>query len=202
MTVIKIRVNGSYQLLAGVLLALLLGQILALLPGQTIAAENGIHFREFSIHAAENPRVLQTNLKLDYELTNYLREGLLNGMTLENEIHFDLEWHSNWLWNSRQPFHTITSELKYHPLSKQYQVFRSDTQENWSYPNLLSALNHMGTLTDEPLPPLPQNAYNNDASIYVSAKLTPKTLYLPLKIQALFSDRYSLESEGVMWQIP
>ena len=60
----------------------------------------------------------------------------------------------------------------------------------------------MGHLEDYPLPALPQNAYGNDASLVVGVRLSPKTLHLPLKIQALFSDRYALESEGVMWPIP
>jgi hypothetical protein len=60
----------------------------------------------------------------------------------------------------------------------------------------------MGHLEDQPLPALPENAYHNDASLFVVAKLTPKSLHLPLKVQALFTDRYSLESEGVMWPIP
>ncbi|MBU0654371.1 MAG: DUF4390 domain-containing protein [Gammaproteobacteria bacterium] len=188
------RFSGFYRLLTGLMLALLLGQ--------AVAADTGLRFREFSIHAGNSPQSLLSSLKLDYQLTPYLREGLLNGMTLENEINFELEWHNTWWWNTRKRLYSVKAELKYHTLSKQYQVFRTGTKESWSYPNLVSALNRMGTLVDEPLPNLPPAAYNNDASIFVSAKLTPKTLYLPLKIQALFSDRYSLEAEGVMWPIP
>lgn len=164
--------------------------------------EPGVSFREFSIYAGEQPGSLQTSLQLDYQLSNYLREGLLNGMTLESDLSFELEWHHSWWWNTRRPLLEIKRELSYHPLSRQYQVVDPATGDNWSFPTLIAALEQLGTLADYPLPELPADAYHRDASLFVTATLTPKTLYLPLKVQALFSDRYSLESEGVMWPIP
>jgi len=97
---------------------------------------------------------------------------------------------------------TLKTELKYHALSQHYQLVRLDTNENWNFPTLTSALDKMGTLTDYPLPPLPANAYKNDASIFVTASLRPESMELPLKVQTLFSDRYALTSEGVAWPIP
>jgi len=194
MNVAAITLRGLRQLLLGLLLALLLGSALA--------EEASVHFREFSVYPGEQPKSLLSNVKLDYQLSDYLREGLLNGMTLQHEIRFNLEWHNTWWWNTQRRLQTIKAELNYHPLSQQYQLVRLDTGENWSFPTLIAALEKMGALEDYPLPALPQNAYNNEASIFVTAKLSPKSLNLPLKVQALFSDRYSLESEGVMWPIP
>lgn len=179
--------------------------VLVVLPSRGILAtevETGVQFREFSIRAGEQPDSLLANVQLDYQLSNYLREGLLNGMTLESDISFDLEWHHSWWWNTRRPLLDIRRELGYHPLSRQYQVTDPATGDNWSFPTLIAALEQLGSLSDYPLPALPANARHNDASLFVDATLTPKTLYLPLKVQALFSDRYSLDSEGVMWPIP
>ncbi|MBJ6608766.1 MAG: DUF4390 domain-containing protein [Candidatus Thiothrix moscowensis] len=182
---------------------LMLSLLLLLCLPQTVLAEDGsIRFREFAIHRSEDASVLQASLKLDYQLNQYLRDGLLNGMALENEIRFELEWHNAWWLNSRKQWHTVKTELKYHPLSKQYQLVNSASRESWSFPNLAGALLKMGALADYPLPALPDNAVNNDAFIAVTARLTPKTLYLPLKIQSLFSDRYSLESEEMLWSVP
>jgi hypothetical protein len=194
MNVASINYRRLRRLLSGLLLALMLAQ--------AGATENGIYFREFSIYPGEQPQTLLSKLQLEYQLSDYLREGLLNGMTLENEIQFNIEWHNTWWWNTRRRLQTLKAELKYHPLSKQYQLVRLDTGENWSFPTLIGALEQMGHLEDQPLPALPENAYHNDASLFVVAKLTPKSLHLPLKVQALFTDRYSLESEGVMWPIP
>lgn len=167
------------------------------------AADNGgISFRNFSIENADSPQHLVSNVQLDYQLNDYLREGLLNGMTLESEIRFTLEWHNSWWWNTQRHLLSVKSELKYHPLSKQYQLLRLDSQETQSFSTLIAALEYLGRLQNQPLPALPDNAYHNNAALFVSATLAPKTMQLPLKIQALFNDKYTLESEGVMWPIP
>lgn len=181
----------------------LLGVWLCLWLGTAVAEVTpGISFRGFAVNEGESPQTLVTQVQLEYQLSQYLRDGLLNGMTLENAINFGLEWHQTWWWNTRRPLASVKSELKYHPLTKQYQLVRLDTGEDWSFSTLIAALEQMGRLEDYTLPPLPQNAYANDASLAVTVRLSPKTLHLPLKIQALFSDRYALESEGVMWPIP
>ena len=180
---------------------LLAGLLLVSLWGQASAAENGIHFREFSIRI-QKPKQLVTSLILDYELSDYLREGLLNGLTLKSETLFTLEWHNNWWWNTQKPLARVKTELKYHPLSKQYQVVRLDTKENWSFPTLPTAVEQMGTLADYRLPALPTDAWGDNAAIFVEASLTQQSLELPLKLKSLFSDRYSLQSDGVLWPIP
>ncbi len=191
---ITARISIFHRLLAGLLL---LGML-----GQCVAAENGIGFREFSIHQLNRTKTLVSNVKLDYQLTDYLREGLLNGLTLKNETIFTLEWHNTWWWNTEKPLAKVTTELKYQPLSRQYRVMRLDTKENWSFPNLPAALEQMGTLADYRLPALPKDAWGDNASIFVTATLTQQSLQLPLKLKSLFSDRYTLESDGVLWPIP
>lgn len=180
---------------------ILTGLLLFGLLGQVMAAENAISFHEFSIRI-EKPKTLVTNLKLDYKLSDYLREGLLNGLTLENETRFTLEWHNTWWWNTQKLLAVVKTELKYHPLSKQYQLVRLDTKENWSFPNLPAAMEQMGTLEEYRLPRLPNDAWGDNAAIFVDATLTQESLELPLKLRSLFSDRYSLESDGVLWPIP
>lgn len=192
---ITARISIFHRLLAGLLLLLVM-------VSQVSAAENGIGFREFSIRQLNRTKTLVSNVKLDYQLTDYLREGLLNGLTLKNETIFTLEWHNTWWWNTEKPLAKVTTELKYQPLSRQYRVMRLDTKENWSFPNLPSALEQVGTLADYRLPPLPKDAWGDNASIFVTATLTQQSLQLPLKLKSLFSDRYTLESDGVLWPIP
>ena len=183
---------------------LVVGLLILLLGFSVRAAGAGIAFQEFSIQPdTEQPKVLLlANVKLSYQLNEYLREGLLNGMTLEGEIRFDLEWHNAWWWNASKSLDKVKTELKYHSVSQHYQLIRLDTNEHWNFPTLVSALEKMGTLKNYALPVLPANAHHNDAAIFVSAKLKPQSLELPLQVQSLFSDHYSLESEGVMWPIP
>lgn len=192
-----ITVKNSFflRILAGLLTGLLL------LPGAQ--AEDDISFVDFSIRPSEQRRVLITDVQLDYRLGDYLRSGLLNGMTLESELLFMLEWHNTWWWNTQKPLASIKMRLKYHPLSQQYQVIRLNDKQHWNFPNLVTALEKMGKLSNYRLPPLPENALDNDAAVFVTAKLRPESLNLPLKMHSLFSDRYSLETTyGVMWPIP
>ena len=176
--------------------------LLVLAGSQRVLAEGEITFREVSLHPAEKSGELVANLQLDYRLTPYLREGLLNGMALDSEIRFSIEWHNSWWWNSSKPLEIIKSQLTYHALSQHYQLVRLDTNENWNFPTLASALEKMGTLTDHVLPALPPSAYSNDASVFVTARLQAKMLELPLQLGKLFTNHYSLESEGVLWPIP
>lgn len=69
----------------------------------------------------------------------------------------------------------VKSELKYHALSQHYQLLRLDTNENWNFSTLTSALERMGTLKDYMLPALPTEAHHNNASIVVYSRLAPKT---------------------------
>ena len=179
--------------------------VMALLaiPITPAAAEDGISFNEFSIQSTNgNNKQLVANMQLDYDLNSYLRNALLNGLTLENEISFELQWHNAWWFNDSKKIDNIKAELKYHSLSQHYQLLRLDTGEHWNFPSLASALGQMGKISQHNLPTLPGNAFHNNAAIFVTATLKPKSLELPLKIQSLFSDNYSLDSEGVMWPIP
>lgn len=189
-----VNVSWLYRLLAGVLLLATVGV--------GWATEDRIAFKDISLHPAEQAQVLVSDIQLEYQLSDYLRNGLLNGMTLESEVSFILEWHSTWWWNTQKKLVSVRSRLKYHPLSKQYQVVRLDNDKSWSFPNLVSALEKLGELQNYHLPKLPDNAYNNDAAIFITASLRPESLELPLKVQALFSDRYSLTTDGVLWPLP
>jgi len=160
-----------------------------------------IEIRETSLLETSTPRVFAVNLRFHYQLTDYLREGLLNGMTLQHQVHFELHGHNNWWWNSAKPVTVLESELKYHALSEHYQVVRLDTGENWNFPNLPSALNHLGTLQQYRLPALPEQAFGNHSSLYVYATLQPKSPSLPLNLQTFFGNRHKLTSQSVLWHL-
>lgn len=182
--------------LAGLLLACCFGQVSA------AEAERGIRFREFSLQTKPPATAIVNNLRLEYTLSDYLREGLLNGMILEQEIRFELERYNAWWWNSNKHLISIHSALQYQPVTKQYQVTRLDTQEHWTFPTLPAALHQLGKVSAYRLPDLPKDAFGNNASIFATATLEPQSLRLPLKLQGLFSDHYALSSDGVLWPLP
>ncbi|WP_298607628.1 DUF4390 domain-containing protein [uncultured Thiothrix sp.] len=173
-----------------------------LLATTSFAAEEKITVRDFTLYNNGQNIPLTATLHLDYQLTDYLRDSLLNGGTLTHEVRFNLVWHNDWWFNKSEKFASIISELKYHSLSRHYQVVRKDTGEHWNFSNLASALNHLGSLENYKLPPLPTNVYQANTSLFMEATLSPKEPdSLPLGLSNLFSEDHSLVSQGVLWAL-
>lgn len=173
-----------------------------LLWGGSAKAADEILLKEFVITTPEKPTQLVANVSFDYQLNSYLREGLLNGVTLKQTISFDLVWESLWLWNTTRPLDKVETELQYHALSKHYQLERLDTQEHWNFTSLASALDYMGSLVNHKLPALPPNTLGTNAAVVIKVTLAPKSPVLPLKLRLLFTDDYAIESQGVKWPLP
>lgn len=156
--------------------------------------------RYFMSTKSANELVL--DVRFDYRLSEYLKQALLSGVTLKSSIYFNLVWHNEWWWDRTQRLASIDMELRYHALSRHYQVVRLNSKEHWNFSSLNTALNHMGQYRNYRLPKLPNSALNGNAYIYMKAVLEPKISGLPLKIRSLFSNEYKIESQGVVWPIP
>lgn len=168
----------------------------------SVRAADEILLKEFVITTPEKPDQLVANVSVDYQLNDYLREGLLNGVTLKQTINFDLVWESAWLWNTTRPLDKVETELQYHALSQHYQLVRLDTQEHWNFTSLASALDYMGSLENYKLPTLPPNTLGSKAAVVMQITLAPKSPALPLKLRLLFTEDYAIESQGVKWPLP
>lgn len=177
----------------------------AVLVPPVAAVTERITVHDFVLYEGGSKERLVASVRFDYDLTEYLRESLLNGITLRSEIRFDLTWHSDWWWNKTEKLDRIVSELKYHALTGQYQLVNKATNENWNFSNLATALQQLGRLDKYPLPALPGSAFQGDAAIYVEARLEPRaseSLGVPAKLATLFSgEKYELISQGVMWPL-
>ncbi|HMT93702.1 DUF4390 domain-containing protein [uncultured Thiothrix sp.] len=173
-----------------------------LLVTTSFAAEEKITVRDFTLYNNGQNQSLTATLHLDYQLTDYLRDSLLNGGSLIHEVRFNLIWHSDWWFNKSEKFASIISEVKYHSLSRHYQIVRKDTGEHWNFSNLASALKHLGSLESYKLPPLPTTVYKANTSLYMKASLSPKEPdSLPLGLSNLFSEDHSLVSQGILWAL-
>ncbi len=169
------------------------------------AVADTIVVRDFAFYEGERKDSLVADIQFEYQLTNYLRESLLNGITLRNEVHFELNWHSDWWWNKTEHLDNIMADLKYDALSRQYQLLNKKSGQNWNFSNLAAALDHMGVVKQHVLPALPADAFEEDASIYIEATLKPvvtKSLDIPSKLSSLFSSEdHQLVSQGVLWPL-
>ena len=169
----------------------------------SVWAKDGIFFMRNSLHkvdAANN--VYLASAQIDYQLSPYLEQALLNGIVLNSSTRMVLVKPRSWWWNQADNISTINYELKYHALSQHFLLTRGDTNENWNFRSLPTALRKMGSVVNHRLPPLPKDIHDGGYFIYLSATLSPATLRLPLKIQSIFSSQYSMSSEVITWPLP
>ena len=169
----------------------------------SVWAIEGIYFKRQAIHKIDaGNNVYLVSAQIDYQLSPYLEQALLNGVVLNASTRMVLVKPSNWWWSQIENLSTINYQLKYHALSRHFLLTRSDTNENWNYRSLTTALRQMGSVVNHRLPALPQTIHDGGYKVYLSSTLSPATLRLPLKIQSIFSSQYSLSSEVIQWPLP
>ena len=86
---------------------------LFLFPFSVIAGS--IDFKDFKLQG--NAKNYQINTRIEYELTDYLRNALQNGVTLKARVQFRLGKHNNWWFNKDVSVLTVEYKLRYHALS-------------------------------------------------------------------------------------
>ena len=177
--------------------------VLIALLTQLAFAEEGIFFKRNSLHQVDSiNNIYLISAQIDFQLTPYLKQALMNGVVLNTGIYIGLGERRSWWWNKTDSISTINYQLKYHALSRHFLLTRNDTNENWNYRSLSTALRSMGRIVNHKLPGLSLNTLDGNHYLFMGVRLSPSTLRLPLKIQSLFSDEYSLSSEVVSWPLP
>lgn len=182
--------------LSGVIITLLF-----MFPFTSIAQP--IDFKDFKIQG--NATAYQVLTGVEFQLTDYMREALLNGVTLNARVQFRLGKHRSWWFNKDTSLLTVHYQLSYHALSRHYLLTRNDTNEHWNFSNLSAAVRKLGELRKYSLPAINDKLdEDSDADYYILAvaDLAPSSLDLPLRIQSYFSNEYKLSSEGVLWPLP
>jgi len=163
-------------------------------------ASADISFKNFKV-VGTAPKY-QVLTAIEFELTTYLQDALKSGVVLNARVQFRLNEHQEWWFNKETTLSTIHYQLKYHALSRHYLLTRNDTNEHWNFSNLSTTLRKLGEFRKYHLPAINLPLTTGDYSLFAVADMTPATLRLPLRIQSLFSDKYRLSSEGVLWPLP
>jgi hypothetical protein len=144
----------------------------------------------------------KAQLNIKYQLTDYLHQALLNGVTLKAKLKFNYYQPDNWFWNKKKSLGSLEFELKYDALSRHYLLSRNDTNEHWNFGNLPAVLRKMGEVRNYKLPRLEKRSQDDDNYITATVYFEPEKIKLPLRIQALMSSEYSLSSQEARWQLP
>jgi hypothetical protein len=176
--------------------------LLAILFSSSVYANKGsIAFKNFELKArSEHRYVIDTQLR--FQLSDYLRNSLREGVPIVSEIQINLVKNRLWWWDKNKNLATITSLLKYHPLSQHYQVIQQDSNESWNFKSLNMALSKMGLLRNYVLPQLSDATQGGKYRISLYVSLRPDTFKFPMKVHALFVNKYKIETTGVQWPLP
>ncbi len=189
-------------------ISLLLLLTLLVIPLYTQATKGGVYIELFKLQPIEkkidsykiqNYKV-QANIK--YQPSDYLQEALLNGVTLKANLKFYYYQPDNWFWNKKESLAEIHFQLRYHPISRHYLLSRDDTDEHWNFGNLSATLRQMGEIRNYKLPQLQPRSKDDNHYIVAIASFEPANIDLPLRLQSLLSDEYSLVSAEARWQLP
>ena len=191
---------STFQILKSLPLLLLLLS----LSGTSVAEDKpGIYFNRHDIHMVDATKnVYLVSAQVDFKLSPYLEQALLNGVLLNVNTFIGLGKRRGWWWNETDNLSTISYQIKYHALSRHFLLTRNDTHENWNYRSLSTALRKMGSVVNYKLPELSPRVKDGEHYIYMNIRLSPATLRLPLRIQSLFSSQYSMASEVISWPLP
>lgn len=193
------NVLSNYQIIKTLLLVLLVSFSSAALS----ADKPGIYFNRHSMHMVdENKSVYLISAQVDFNLSPYLEQALLNGVVLKVDTLIGLGKRRRWWSNDQGNLSTISYQIKYHALSRHFLLTRNDTNENWNFRSLSATLRKMGSIVNYKLPALPAVVKTGNYYLYMNVRLSPATLRLPLRIQSLFSSQYSMASEVVSWPLP
>lgn len=169
------------------------------LPAMVYA--KNIDFKDFKV--VGKPTNYQITTRVEFELTDYLRSALQNGVTLNARVQFRLGKHKSWWFNDDTPLLTVTYQIKYHALSRHYLLTRNDTNQHWNFSTLPSSIRKLNELRKYSLPDISASLLGNgEYYILAAADMTPSTLNLPLRFKSFFSSKYQLSSEGVLWPLP
>jgi len=158
----------------------------------------------FSVQSAEITKIgngYALDAKLSYPLTARVEEAIDNGVPITflqqmELIHSVPLLGKYWQWQETLWLSELRYELRYHALTRQYVLLSLDTREHRNFPNLTSALDALGQISNFSLPP----EYLTDTDGLILQLRTSLDLYAlptPMRPGALISSKWDLTSPWV-----
>ncbi len=134
---------------------------------------------------------------IDYKLSGPMTEALLNGVPLVFELDMEVLELNDWWLNSTVATLKQSYQLEFHALSRQYVVENLNTGVQEAFPDLGSALRHLGTVDNLPL--LDSALLEPEAhyQLNIRAILNVDALPLPLRVRAYLFSEWQLDTD---WQ--
>ncbi len=149
------------------------------------------------LQISSNDSNLQIITKLNLVFTEPLTQAVDHGVTLELVTEFGIP-RERWYGRQIESLKELRYFLSRSALSGRYVIYQQDRDETRTFPSLTKALEHIS------IPPIllvPTTDVLNADDLAVRTYVDTYKLPSPLRLQAFFSQRWSLDSGWTLWPI-
>lgn len=175
----------------------------------TLGSTASLAVENFRVSTAKVSKVgngFTLNAQIEYPLTARVIEALDHGVPITFQQQLRLIraipiLGKYWQWQSTRWQTTLSYQLRYHPLSKQYVLLTLDTRKQRNFPSLETALFELGKIQNFNLPP----EHLRDTlvtQLQLRSGLDLHALPTPMRPGALISSKWQLTSPWVTAEWP
>ena len=182
----------------GLICAILLG----VMPVPVSAAMAAVAVE--SVRASHDEAVNYLDLRLNYQLSDVMRDAVQDGMALTFLVEIELLRERSYVWDSTVAVLEQRYRLSYQTLTRNYLVQNLNSGAQYILPTLELALSVLGTVSRVPV--IDRNLLDNDEQYYgrVRAGLDIAKLPIPLRLQSYLAlaPGWQMSSDWVAWKLP
>ncbi|MCC6302270.1 MAG: DUF4390 domain-containing protein [Gammaproteobacteria bacterium] len=188
---------------AAVLLSLCVGLAAAdeAATGEAVTEEAapGVIVREAHTDLKDDVYYLQANI--DYRFSRPALEAMEKGVPLTVVMRIEILRERNYMWSQKVASLEQRYQLSFHALSQQYMLRNLNSGSQYTFPSFDAARTVLGTIVD--LPVIDGNLLEDGARYTgrLMAELDVDQLPVPLRLLALVSGDWQLNSEWFSWPL-
>lgn len=188
---------------AAVLLSLCVGLAAAdeAATGEAVTEEAapGVIVREAHTDLKDDVYYLQANI--DYRFSRPALEAMEKGVPLTVVMRIEILRERNYMWSQKVASLEQRYQLSFHALSQQYMLRNLNSGSQYTFPSFDAARTVLGTIVD--LPVIDGNLLEDGARYTgrLMAELDVDQLPTPLRLLALVSGDWQLNSEWFSWPL-
>ncbi|MBK9131799.1 MAG: DUF4390 domain-containing protein [Gammaproteobacteria bacterium] len=162
-------------------------------------AAPGVIVREAHTELKDDVYYLQANI--EYRFSQPALEAMQKGVPLTVVMRIEILQERNYLWSQKVAALEQRYQLSFHALSQQYMLRNLNSGSQYIFPSLDAARTVLGTIVD--LPVIDGNLLEDGARYTgrLMAELDVDQLPTPLRLLALVSKDWQLNSEWYSWPL-
>ncbi|MCC6208324.1 MAG: DUF4390 domain-containing protein [Gammaproteobacteria bacterium] len=162
-------------------------------------ATSGVIVRE--AHTVLKDGVYYLEANIDYRFSQPALEAMEKGVPLTVVMRIEILLERNYLWSQKVATLEQRYQISFHALSQQYMLRNLNSGSQYTFPSFDAARKVLGTIVD--LPVIDSNLLEDDArySGRLMAELDVDQLPVPLRLLALVSKDWQLNSVWYSWPL-